>query len=349
MNHPPFSSDVLVLDYQHEIDRILRVLVQSLRTFKRKGFVVGVSGGIDSSVTLALCAEAIGGDRVLALEMPERHSAEETLYLGGLAINHSSAQKMRQDISPILEAAGFYRHYDEIVRACIPGYGDGWKSKLVFRDVTQGPRLPYFSIVARSPQGVLVKQRLDVKSYLEIIAVTNFKQRIRAMLEYYHADRLNFIVAGTPNRLEHDLGFFVKQGDGAADVKPIAHLYKSQVYQLAEYLGLPKEIRARPPTTDTYSLTQGQDEFFFSISYEKMDLCLWGKNNGYSPVEVAPAVGLTPGVVTDVYWDIDSKKKAARYLHAQAVLVENGNEFDPAAAAEKEQKRQGTLKSNLYK
>jgi NAD+ synthase len=327
MNHPPFSPDILALDCQKEIERIRHTLVQSLRTFKRRGFIVGVSGGIDSSVTLALCAGASGADRVLALEMPERHSAQETLCLGDLAINHSATQKIRQDISPILEAAGFYRRYDEIVRTLIPAYGEGWKSKIVFRNVVQSKRLPYFSIVAQSPDGAFVKQRLDVKSYLEIIAATNFKQRIRAMLEYYHADRLNFVVAGTPNRLEHDLGFFVKQGDGAADVKPIAHLYKSQVYQLAEYLGLPKEIRERPPTTDTYSLEQGQDEFFFSLSYEKMDLCLWGKINGYSPDEVAPAVGLTPEAVTTVYADIDAKKRAARYLHARAVLVENENDL----------------------
>jgi NAD+ synthase len=335
MNHPPFSTDLLALDCQKEIGRIGHVLVQSLKTFKRKGFVVGVSGGIDSSVTLALCARALGKDRVLALEMPERQSAAETLYLSDLAINHGVCQKIRQDITPILESAGFYRRYDEIVRTLIPGYGEGWKSKIVFRDVLKAPLLPYFSIVARSPQGAFVKQRLDVKSYLEIVAITNFKQRIRTMLEYYHADRLNFIVAGTPNRLEHDLGFFVKQGDGAADVKPIAHLYKSQVYLLAEYLGLPKEIRTRPPTTDTYSLEQGQDEFFFSLSYEKMDLCLWGKINGYSPDEAAPAVGLTPEAVTHVYRDIDAKKLAARYLHAQAVLVENVNETASAAEVER--------------
>ena len=314
-----------MLDCQHEIERILRTLVQSLRTFRRRGYVVGVSGGIDSSVTLALCARALGPDRVLALEMPERHSSKETLYLASLAVDHCAAAVVKQDISPILEAAGFYRRYDEIVRTLIPEYGEGWKSKLVFRDVTQEERLPYFSIVARSPQGADVKLRLDVKSYLEIVAATNFKQRIRTMLEYYHADRLNFVVAGTPNRLEHDLGFFVKQGDGAADVKPIAHLYKSQVYQLAEYLGFPKEIRERPPTTDTYSLEQGQDEFFFSLSYEKMDLCLLGKINGYAPDEVAPAVGLGQDTVERVYRDIESKRLAASYLHAQAILVEDLN------------------------
>lgn len=324
MNRPLFSSDVLVLDCGQVVDRIIRTLAQALKTFKRRGFVVGVSGGIDSSVTLALCAEALGEDRVLALQMPERHSAADASLLSNLAINHCAVLKIRQDITPILEAAGFYRHYDDVVGALVSGYGPGWKSKIVLRNATTEPTLPYFSIVAQSPEGVFVKKRLDAKSYLEITAATNYKQRIRAMLEYYHADRLNFIVAGTPNRLEHDLGFFVKQGDGAADIKPIAHLYKSQVYQLAEYLGLPGEIRARAPTTDTYSLAQGQDEFFFSVSYEKMDLCLWGKVNGYGPDEVAPAVGLTPKAVTSIYRDIDSKKQAARYLHAAAVLVEDG-------------------------
>lgn len=323
------SKDVLKLDCQQAIERILPALVESLKMFKRRGFVVGVSGGIDSSVTLALCAKAVGGNRVLALEMPERHCAGESLVLADGAINHSATQKAHMDISPILEAAGFYGRYDEIVRTLIPDYGEGWKSKIVLRDITREERLPYFTLVAQSPQGALVKKRLNVKSYLEIVAATNLKQRVRAMLEYYHADRLNFLVAGTPNRLEHDLGFFVKQGDGAADVKPIARLYKSQVYQLAAYLGIPKEIRERPPTTDTYSLAQGQDEFFFSLPYEEMDLCLWGKIHGYAPHDAAAALGLAPDAVERVYRDIESKQLSARYLHAQAIVVENVNETNP--------------------
>lgn len=156
---------------------------------------------------------------------------------------------------------------------------------------------------------------------MEILAATNFKQRTRKMLEYYHADRLNFAVAGTPNRLEYDQGFFVKLGDGAADVKPIAHLYKTQVYQLAEYLGVPAEIRKRPPTTDTYSLPQGQDEFYFSLPHDRMDLCLYGKNNGYSTTEVAEVLGLTPEQIQRVYDDIDTKRATTRYLHLNGLLV----------------------------
>ncbi len=160
-----------------------------------------------------------------------------------------------------------------------------------------------------------------------MIAATNFKQRVRKMMEYYHADRLNYAVAGTPNRLEYDQGFFVKQGDGAADVKPIAHLYKSQVYALAEYLGVPEEIRRRPPTTDTFSLPQTQEEFYFALPYDKMDLCLYAHNHGVPAVEVAPAVGLTPDQVERVFKDIDQKRRTTNYLHARPLLVEPVSEI----------------------
>jgi NAD+ synthase len=141
-------------------------------------------------------------------------------------------------------------------------------------------------------------------------------------MEYYHADRLNYAVAGTPNRLEYDQGFFVKLGDGAADVKPIAHLYKSQVFALAEYLGVPEAIRSRTPTTDTFSLPQTQEEFYFALPYAKMDLCLYAKNHGVGAEEVGPVVGLTPEQVERVFRDIDQKRRTTQYLHARPLLVE---------------------------
>jgi NAD+ synthase len=146
------------------------------------------------------------------------------------------------------------------------------------------------------------------------------------MLEYYHADRLNYAVIGTPNRLEYDQGFFVKYGDGAADIKPIAHLYKTQVYQLAEYLGIPEEIIARIPTTDTYSLPQGQDEFYFSLPYDKMDICLYAKNNNVDPEITGRATGLTRKQVRRMYDDIDQKRSTTQYLHLPALLVDKVTE-----------------------
>ncbi len=314
-------KDALVLAPEQEVDRISLRLVELLRIMKRKGLVIGISGGIDSSVTLALAVKALGRERVLALQMPERHSAKETLYLSNLLADTFAVERIHEDISKTLEAVKFYKRYEEAVRQVIPDYTSSWKSKIVIPSVVDNPGYTVFSIIAQNPAGETVKKRLPLQAYLGIVAATNFKQRIRKMFEYYHADCLNFAVAGTPNRLEYDQGFFVKLGDGAADIKPIAHLYKTQVYQLAEYLGIPEEIRRRPPTTDTYSLPQGQDEFYFSLTYDKMDICLYAKNHGIPATDVAREIGLSEEQVERVFKDIDTKRSTTSYLHMPPQLI----------------------------
>ncbi len=204
----------------------------------------------------------------------------------------------------------------------IPEYGGSDKCKIVLPNLLEHERYAIFSVVAQSADGRIRRERLSAPAYLGVVAATNFKQRARKMMEYYYADLLQYAVAGTPNRLEYDQGFFVKNGDGAADFKPIAHLYKSQVYQLAEYLGVPEEIRMRPPTTDTYSLEQSQEEFYFTLPLEKMDLCLYGKTNGIQAEEIAPLAGMTEAEVERVYNMIDAKRRMARYLHSEPLLVE---------------------------
>ncbi|RJQ84705.1 MAG: NAD(+) synthase [Desulfobacteraceae bacterium] len=323
MNQAPFSRDVLKLDPQKEVQHIADAIRTILsKKLKRRGLVVALSGGIDSSVSVGLAVQALGPQRVFALLMPERHSSDDTLALSTQVADAFKVDRAHENISGILEAVGFYQRYDAAVRQVIAAYGAGWKSKLVISNAIESKGFNVFSIVAQSPEGHTLRERLPLKAYLEIVAATNFKQRTRKMLEYYHADRLNYAVAGTPNRLEYDQGFFVKLGDGAADIKPIAHLYKSQVYQLAAYLGVPEQVRRRPPTTDTYSLPQGQDEFYFSLSYERMDLCLYAKNHGYAPAEIAPLVELTPEQAQRVYDDIDTKRATTRYLHLNAQLIE---------------------------
>ncbi len=320
----PFSKDVLHIDPARETDRICAQLREILaKKLHRRGLVVGLSGGIDSSVTAALAARALGPTKVLALLMPEKHSAEESQSLGQTVAETYQISYVLENISSILEAVGFYRRYDEGVRKVIPEYGQGWKSKIVITNVFEKKAYNVFSIVAQDPEGQEISKRLPLKAYLEVVAATNFKQRTRKMLEYYHADRLNYAVAGTPNRLEFDQGFFVKLGDGAADVKPIAHLYKTQVYQLADYLGVPEEVSKRPPTTDTYSLPQGQDEFYFSLPFEQMDLCLYAKNHNIPTESVAEALGLQYDQIQLVYDDIDAKRSTTRYLHLAPELIED--------------------------
>jgi NAD+ synthase len=322
---PTFSqpvAGVLRIDAAQEVDRIAHVIRDVVLTqFKRKGAVVGVSGGIDSSVVAALCTYALGRDRVIALFMPEAESAAENLVLGRMLTESLGITAVTEDITSILEGAGCYRRRDEAIRGVVPEYGEGYKCKITLPNLLTDERYAIFSVVVQSPAGETKKVRLPLNAYLGILAASNFKQRARKMIEYYHADRLNYAVAGTPNRLEYDLGFFVKGGDGAADFKPIAHLYKSQVYQVAEHIGIPEAICRRPPTTDTYSLAQSQEEFYFSIPLEQMDLCLYGKDHDIDAGEMAPIVGLTVEQVKRAYAMIDSKRKMARYLHLPPVLV----------------------------
>jgi NAD+ synthase len=192
----------------------------------------------------------------------------------------------------------------------------------VLPNVLDGDAIHFYSVVVQDPKGDSQKVRMTLDAYLGVVAATNFKQRTRKMLEYYHADRLNYCVAATPNRLEYDQGFFVKGGDGLGDVKPIAHLYKQQVYALAQEVGIPADVRQRRPTTDTYSLPQSQDEFYFSLPYEQMDLCLWARNHDVPAAEAAVALSLEPEQVERVYKDIEQKRRSTRYLHLSAQLLE---------------------------
>jgi len=320
MKKNPFSATLLQIDCACEADRICAALSeQVLHRFRKKGVVVGLSGGVDSSTVAALAVLALGKERVRGLLMPERHSAADTLPLGMEAARHLGVETIHEDISGILEAAGCYRRQEEAVRLVLPDYRSGWKFKIVLPSDLNQYRI--FSIVAESPAGERTQVRLSTEAYLGLVAATNFKQRTRKMLEYYHADRSNYAVAGTPNRLEYELGFFVKLGDGAADVKPIAHLYKTQVYQIAEYLGVPESIRSRPPTTDTYSLPQSQEEFYFSLPYHQMDLVLYGSNNDYTAAEIAPALGLETEQVELILKDIEAKRRVAAYLHAAPLTL----------------------------
>src|SRR5436309_127154 len=315
--------DRLELDAAAETRRIAQSLrVQVGETLRRGGIVVAMSGGVDSSLCAALAVEAVGPGHVLGLGLPERESDPQSLPLARDWAARLAIEFLVEDITATLEACGCYERRDAAVRRLVPDYGPGWRSKLVLDGGgLDSDRLNVCSIAVQPPGQNLRKVRLPARELREIVAATNFKQRIRTMLAYHHADRLNYAVLGTPNRLEYDQGFFVKGGDGLADVKPIAHLYKSQVYQLAESLGVPVTIRARTPTTDTYSLPQTQEEFFFPLPLGTLDVMLQARNEGRSAAAVAADLGCRVEQIERAYHEIEHKRAVTRPLHLTSLLV----------------------------
>lgn len=322
--------EVLDLDAGSEVERVCAALRECVvGTLHKRGAVVGISGGVDSAVCAALAVRALGPDRVFTLMLPERESSAESTPRARSLAAFLGVEPLEIDISPTLEAIGCYCERDEAVRRVLPHYGAGWRMKIAVAGGVQG-LINHFKLIAQSPDGALHEARLKLREYLQIVAATSFKQRVRKALEYFHADRLNYVVIGTPNRLEYDQGFFVKNGDGSADVKPIAHLYKSQVYALARYLKLPEEIAAAAPTTDTYSLAQGQDEFYFALPYRQMDLALWALNHGIAAESLAAALGMTVETARRIYEDIGAKRRATATLHRRPILLGTVAEIERA-------------------
>jgi NAD+ synthase len=318
------SPETLRLDAERTVEEISERMREVVyKDLRRRGAVIGLSGGVDSSLVAHLCAHAFGPERVLGVLMPEGESAPDTLDLSQVAADAAVVETVVEDITHLLEAAGCYERRDAAIRTVMPEYAEGWKAKIVLPSLLGNARYSLFTVVAESPEGERREARLTATAYREVVAATNFKQRVRKMLEYHHADRLDYAVVGTPNRLEYDQGFFVKNGDGSADVKPIAHLYKTQVYQLSEHMGVPAVIRERPPTTDTYALEQSQEEFYFSVPFDKLDLCLYALNEGLPVEAAAAATGLDTEVVERVFEDIERKRRAAEYLLAPPILLTN--------------------------
>lgn len=313
-----FSPDFLTLkNMEEEVNRISKKLSEdTFGVLKRKGAVVGISGGIDSSLTLALAVRSLGPERVIGVLLPEKDSSSESKEFALKLAATFNVQTIEENITNALEGFRCYERRDEAVAAVFPEYNPGeFKMKIGVNKSGLNQFLPpTFTVTIINRDGEEKSKLLPAKEYLQIVAASNFKQRCRMSMLYYHAERMHYAVIGTPNKHEVEQGFFVKYGDGGADIMPIAHLYKSQVFQMAEYLGVPLEILNRTPTTDTYTAEQTQEEFFFQLPYKEMDLIWYGMENEIEPQEIARTLGKTSDEIKMIYNNLSRKQKTTAYL-----------------------------------
>ena len=313
----PMNKRVLDIDPAAETERIVQWLRENMRGLHRSGAVLGISGGIDSSVCLALCVKAFGPERVVPLLLPEKDSDPVSEDLARMLAAHYGVTPVLEVITPALDGYACYERRDAAIARVFPEYdaGAGYKAKIVLPPglLEQGT-LNIYSLTIITPDGEEKSARLRPAEFAQIVAASNFKQRTRAAILYYHAELRNYAVIGTPNKNEHDQGFFVKYGDGGVDLKPIVHLYKTQVYQLARHLEVPEIIQKRTPTSDTYSAPATQEEFFFRMPFETMDLLWYAQENRVPPEEIAETLDMTPEQVRHAFEDFTQKTRSTHYL-----------------------------------
>ncbi len=319
-----FNKDSLKIDAAAVTDQLCNAIIEQLRTkLKKTGTVIGISGGIDSSVCAALCARALGPKKVVGIMMPETDSASESAELAGILAEKFGFETVMENISAGLAGLGCYERRNEAMKMVFPDFQESWKAKIVNPgNILDKDTFNFFNLTVETDSGEVLTRRMPLKAYLQVVAASNLKQRLRMTMLYYHAELRNWAVVGTGNKDEHQQGFFVKYGDGGADMKPIAHLYKVQVYQLAEYLGVPKEIIERTPTTDTYSAEVTQEEFFFGLDFYTMDMLWHAMENDIEPDRAASVLGLSVDQVEKAYANINRKIVATEYLRMSPLEIE---------------------------
>ena len=322
-NKKPFHKQILHLE---NIERTCSEITEKLKNdvyheLNRRGAIVGISGGIDSSVTFALAVKTFGPDKVKGIILPEEDSSSDSRLFAEKLANHYGVETIVENISEALKGFGCYERRDQAIKKVIPGFDPRKdKSKIEIKQ-SIGVNMPViFYITVIKPDGQVISKMLPTKEYLQIVAASNFKQRSRMTMLYYHAERLHYAVIGTPNKHEVEQGFFVKYGDGGADVMPIGNLYKTQVYQLAAYLDVPSEIIERTPTTDTYSAEQTQEDFFYQMPFVNMDLIWYGFENGYDAKEVGDVMGKTTEEIENIFKNFERKRKTTDYLRRKPIF-----------------------------
>ena len=322
-NKIKFNKDILKIDCKAEVERICDFIKSETSKMKRDGAVIGLSGGVDSATIAELCLQALGKDKILGLILPEKESNPISAEYAMLQAKKMGINTKTDDITSALEGLGTYQRRDSIIKNIFPGYNEKFSSKIVLPpDLLSNDAFNFFTLKITNDKGGTDSARLNNKQMREIVAATNTKQRTRMIYLYYYAEKYNYFVCGTTNHTELIQGFFVKYGDSGVDCEPMAYLYKMQVYKIAEYLGVIKEILERTPSPDTFSFPVSDEEMYFRIPYNILDLLLYAWENKISPEEAGKELELTTEQVKRAFRDFDSKFNATEYLRLPPLEME---------------------------
>lgn len=292
---------------------------KTLKTLHRDGFVVGLSGGIDSTLTAHLAVEAMGPKKVLGVVMPERESSPESRQLAMDLVRKLGIEHQEVDLTPHLEAVGAYEKRDGIVKRYLDAYNQKrHRVGIALRqDMTGSSLPPLHYLTVQDENGVMMlEERIRLKDYMELVAATNFKQRVRAVQLYYWSDYYNYAVVGTTNRDELLLGFFVKLGDGAADVEGIEGLYKSELYVLAKAMGVDQRVIDRTPTTDTLPGQKSQKGYFYGLDFVTLDTGLQVLEGLLTVNQAADRTGLSEAQVKQLVDNLKRRHETTTILRA---------------------------------
>ena len=311
-----FSLDVLKIDPKQQLEKLSKFIVEQMNVvFRRKGIIVGLSGGIDSACIAATAVHAVGKEKVVGLILPE---SESNPVSSEYAIKHAKVlgiEHHKVDITPTVDSIVQYKWRDEFVQKLIPEYKPGYKYNITLpTDLLERASFNFYLLQVQMPDGEIKKKRLNMEEFRTITSFANIKIRARMLHLYSEAERRNLLVAGTTNRTEFILGDFCKYGDGGTDIEPLTYLYKNQIYQLSEYLEVIPEIIDRQPSPDTFSLPVSDQEFFFRIPFEKLDYLLYAWEYKVPKDVVANVLDISEDAVERAYKDFTLKNRATAHL-----------------------------------
>ena len=332
-----FHKDILKIDCAKEAERVCSFIRQQAVRLKRKGAVIGLSGGIDSALSAALCVKALGKDRVLGLMLPDKESHPDSEAFATRHAEQLGIAFETVDITPVLEAFGSYEKRDAVARSIFPDFTKDYQLKITLpADVLEQDSFNFFTLTVIDPEGTAKTALLNNTQAKGIIAATCTKHRTRMMTQYYYAEKLNYFVCGTTNRTEALQGLFVKYGDGGVDLEPTAHLFKAQIFQLAEHMGVIREILQRKPCPDTYSAPVTDEEWYFRMPYGILDLLLYAWERKLDVAGVSKVMGLTETQVSRAFRDFGNKHQATQHLSELPPTLDtaaeqgNSHEVNPA-------------------